>query len=95
VVVPFRGLTAEAAQGVIEEFVTREGTDYGGVGVHLVDKVRQVRDQLERGEAVLVYDPGSNSCNIVPATGTWTPTTTPSGSSKPTCKPTRARPTGG
>ncbi len=95
VVIPFRKLSAEAAQGVIEEFVTREGTDYGGVGVRLPDKVRQVREQLERGEAVLVYDPRSNSCNIVPADGAWPPTPPPGGSSKPTCKPARTGASGG
>jgi hypothetical protein len=66
-VIPHRQLTVEALRGVIEEFVTREGTDYGGVSVCLARKVQEVRDQLDRGDAVLVYDHGSNSCNIVPS----------------------------
>ena len=66
-VIAHRQLTAEALRGVIEEFVTREGTDYGGVSVCLAHKVQQVRDQLDRGDAVLVYDHESSSCNIVPA----------------------------
>ncbi len=65
--IPHRELTPEALQGVIEEFVTREGTDYGGLSVSLSDKVRQVRDQLDRGHAVLVYEPETNSCNIIRA----------------------------
>ena len=66
-VIPHRDLTVEALRGVIEEFVTREGTDYGGVSVRLERKVQEVRDQLDRGEAVLVYDRRTESCNIVPA----------------------------
>ncbi|MHB8763249.1 MAG: YheU family protein [Deferrisomatales bacterium] len=66
-VIPHRQLTADALRGVIEEFVTREGTDYGGACVGLGDKVRQVREQLDGGDAVLVYDRETGSCNIVPA----------------------------
>lgn len=65
-VIPHRRLTADALRGVLEEFVTREGTDYGGRDVSLAAKVRQVRDQLDRGTAFVVFDPESGSCNIVP-----------------------------
>ncbi|MBI5018608.1 MAG: YheU family protein [Deltaproteobacteria bacterium] len=64
-VIPHRQLTAEALRGVIEEFVSREGTDYGGVTVCLAHKVQEVRDQLDRGDAVVVFDDDTNSCNIV------------------------------
>lgn len=67
VVVPHGKLSAEALLGVIEEFVTREGTDYGGVSVPLNVKVAQVRSQLEGGQALLVYDPETQSCNLIPA----------------------------
>jgi len=66
-VIPHGRLTVEALRGVIEEFVTREGTDYGGVSVRLASKVQQVRGQLDRGEAFLVYDADTSSCNIIPA----------------------------
>jgi len=88
-VIPHRDLSAEALQGVIEEFVTREGTDYGGVGVCLVDKVKQVRDQLDRGQAALVYDPDSNSCNLVPANGPRSAST----AFRKTGSPIKAQPT--
>lgn len=70
-VVPHRQLSAEALRGVIEEFVTREGTDYGGVCVSLSVKVEQVRSQLDSGQAVLVYDAETRSCNLVPAESAW------------------------
>lgn len=65
VVVPHAELTAAALRGVIESFVLREGTDYGDRDVDFETKVTQVRRQLERGEAEIVFDPGSESIDIV------------------------------
>lgn len=59
-------LSEVALDGLIEEFVTRDGTDYGAVEQTLESKKRSVRRQLERGEIVVVFDPSSESCNIVP-----------------------------
>lgn len=65
--VPPASLSAAALDGIIEAFVLREGTDYGEVEASFADKVRAVRRQLERGEAVIVYAPRSRSVDIVPA----------------------------
>lgn len=65
VVVPHAELSAAALRGVIESFVLREGTDYGDRDVDFETKVTQVRRQLERGEAEIVFDPGSESIDIV------------------------------
>ena len=64
--VPIDALGAEALRGVIESFVAREGTDYGAREATLEQKVADVRRQLERGEARLVFDPDSESINILP-----------------------------
>ncbi|MBX7191175.1 MAG: YheU family protein [Sandaracinaceae bacterium] len=63
--IPFDRLSAAAQRGVIEEFVTREGTDYGHVEVSLEDKAASVRRQIERGEVVLLFDPKSERVNLV------------------------------
>ena len=63
--IPWRELSAEALQGVVEEFVTREGTEYGLHDVELATKVAQVRQQLERGEVRLYFDPDSDSCQLL------------------------------
>lgn len=63
--VPFEQLSAAAQRGVIEEFVTREGTDYGHVEVSLDDKVAAVRRQIDRGEVILIFDPKSERVNLV------------------------------
>ena len=65
IVVPHSELSPEALTGVIESFVLREGTDYGERDVPFDAKVMQVRRQLERREAEIVFDPNSESIDIV------------------------------
>ena len=65
IVVPYAELSADALRGVIESFVLREGTDYGERDVAFETKVAQVRRQLERGEAEIVFDPDSESIQIL------------------------------
>ena len=65
VAVPHGELSAEALRGVIEAFVLREGTEYGAHDVPLDDKVAQVLRQLERGEARILFDPATESIDVV------------------------------
>jgi uncharacterized protein YheU (UPF0270 family) len=65
-IIPHRMLSPDALRGVIEAFVTREGTDYGAQEVPLNIKVFQVQQQLDAGTAVLVYDEATDSCTIQP-----------------------------
>ena len=67
VLVPWDQLSPSALQSVMEEYVTREGTEYGERDVALIDKVRDVRRQLERGEVVVVFDLATQSANLVTA----------------------------
>lgn len=63
--VPFALLTEDALKGLIEEFVSREGTDYGQSEHTLEAKAASVRKQLAAGKAVIVYDPATEGCNIM------------------------------
>lgn len=63
--IPHRELSAEALSGLIEEFVTRDGTDTGYTKGSLDENVAMVRDQLDRGEAVVVFDRSTQTCNIL------------------------------
>ena len=65
-IIPHQMLSPEALHGVIEAFVTREGTDDGSHDVSLATTVWQVRQQLAAGTAVIVYDEGTESCTIQP-----------------------------
>jgi uncharacterized protein len=65
VAVPYAQLSPEALQGVIESFVLREGTEYGEREFSLSEKRLHVMHQLERGEAQIMFDPQSQSIDIV------------------------------
>lgn len=58
-------LSPEALRGLIGEFVTRDGTDYGAVERSVEEKIDEVADQLRRGEARIVFDPETETTNIV------------------------------
>ncbi len=63
--IPYKQLSSEALQGVIEEFVTRDGTDYGEYEISLETKISQVLKHLKSGKAVIVFDQKSETCTIL------------------------------
>jgi uncharacterized protein len=62
--IPYQDLKAETLTAIIEEFISREGTDYGETEYSLEQKVEQVKAQLNRGEIVLNFDPETESCDL-------------------------------
>ena len=63
--VPWTALSKDALRGVVEEFVSREGTDYGNTIYSLDQKVEHVMSQLRSGEAKIFYDHDTQTVNIV------------------------------
>lgn len=63
--IPYDQLSPEALQSVVEEFVTRDGTDYGETEISLETKVAQVLAQLKNGKAVIVFDQEIESCTVL------------------------------
>ncbi len=66
-IIPFTQLPTETLDAIIENFVLREGTEYGSEDVSLSDKISQVRQQLKLGTALLVYSELHETVNILPA----------------------------
>jgi len=62
--IPVNKLSHEALQGVIEEFISRAGTDYGEVEASRETNFRQVKHKLESGSAVLIFDDETETTNI-------------------------------
>ena len=58
-------LSPGALQGVIEEFVTRDGTDYGDAEISMERKFKYVKDRLKDGSAVLIFDDETETTNIL------------------------------
>ena len=66
VFVPYEELSVEALRGVVEAFVLREGTEYGSRDFTLEEKLAHVYAQLERREAQIVFDPETETIDIIP-----------------------------
>ncbi len=64
-IIPHAQLSPDALQGLLEEYVTRDGTDYGDHEMSLESKVAQVRRKLDTGEAVILFSESKGVCNIV------------------------------
>ncbi|PKN69045.1 MAG: cytoplasmic protein [Deltaproteobacteria bacterium HGW-Deltaproteobacteria-12] len=63
-IIPANKLSAHALKGVIEEFISRNGTDYGAIEASWETSVKQVKEKLKGGLAVLVYDDETETTNI-------------------------------
>ncbi|MDP3977684.1 MAG: YheU family protein [Pseudomonas sp.] len=61
--IPASLLEADTLTCLIEDFVTREGTDNGD-DTPLQTRVQRVRRALDKGEAVIVFDPQSQQCQL-------------------------------
>ena len=55
--IPWQKLTPEALQGLLEELVTRDGTDYGEIELSTEVKVAHLRKALEEKRAVIAFSP--------------------------------------
>ena len=64
-IIPYEKLSQGALQGLIEEFVTRDGFDSGYFKKTLIENVEMVKNQLKRGDAFIVYDEATQTTNIV------------------------------
>lgn len=63
-VIPVHKLSAKALKGVIEEFISRNGTDYGAVEASRETSFQQVKNRLKDGSAVLVFDDETETTGI-------------------------------
>jgi len=64
IAIPYQRLSADALDAILEDFVGREGTDYGDYSYSLEDKKFQVLAQLKSGQATLLFDPVQQTCHI-------------------------------
>ncbi|MDX2368683.1 MAG: YheU family protein [Colwellia sp.] len=65
-IIPLEQINEETLTAIIEDFILREGTDYGVIDTSKADKIAQVKLQLQQGSAVIVYSELHESINILP-----------------------------
>lgn len=64
-IIPYNELSAEALQALIEDFVTRDGTDYGLVEMSMQEKSAYLLDLLKKGDLLITYNDELQSCGLV------------------------------
>jgi len=64
--IPLSSLSEEALSGLIEEVITREGTDYGEIEYSLEQKIRQLTSALRTGDAKIIFDLVHDHVDIIP-----------------------------
>ncbi|MEM8564410.1 MAG: YheU family protein, partial [Pseudomonadota bacterium] len=63
--VPLKHLRSDLLQALLEEYASRDGTDYGETEVALETKVAQLQALLEQRELVILYETDGEHWDIV------------------------------
>jgi len=63
--IPPNKLADEILVSIIEEFINREGTDYGKQEVKLDVQIKRDRSKIMRGDVLIMFDPKTESCNLI------------------------------
>lgn len=64
-IIPPERLAAQTLESLLEAFITREGTDYGMVELSLEVKLRQLKQQLDKGAVIIWFDSASESTQLM------------------------------
>jgi hypothetical protein len=66
VLVPPQRLQAEVLQALLEDYATRDGTDYGERELTTEEKVGRLKRQLDSSDLLILYDADSEQWDLVP-----------------------------
>ena len=64
-IIPLDSLERTTLERIVEEFVTRDGTDYGEIELDLETKVEQLLAQLHAGQIFICFDEATESVNLL------------------------------
>lgn len=64
-IIPSERLSAETLSNLLEEFITREGTDYGAVELSLEAKLAALQQQLANGSVFIWFDTASETPQLL------------------------------
>jgi len=63
--IPSERLSRDILGAVIEEYILREGTDYGVQEASLESKIKQVHRQIIQGDVLISFDPVTENCTLL------------------------------
>jgi len=64
--IPYDSLASETLMTILDDIVSREGTDYGDYDLSAEQKRQQAMNALKGGQAVLLFDTESETIKMVP-----------------------------
>jgi len=62
--IPWQQLQPDTLNNLLEDFVTRDGTDNGDE-TPVNRRIERARHALEKGTAVILFDPPSGQCQLL------------------------------
>ena len=65
VVIPFEQVSPAALDGILEEFITREGTNYGFYEYSVTEQLSKAKLMLVQGKVSIVFDAVLERCHII------------------------------
>lgn len=65
-IIPYDELSPDALQALVEDFVTRDGTDYGAEDISTKEKASRLLALLKSGDMLITYDEQTQSCGLIP-----------------------------
>jgi uncharacterized protein len=64
--IPYDSLAPDTLETILDDIVSRDGTDYGDYDLSAVQKREQALRSLRNGEAVLLFDTESETIKMIP-----------------------------
>lgn len=65
-IIPYQSLSVDVLQSILEEYISREGTDYGEYELSLEQKVQRLLPQVKSGDVLIVFDEITESVQLLP-----------------------------
>lgn len=63
--IPYQQLNEITLENLIEEYILREGTDYGEIEISLEEKSLQVLSQIKNNKVYIVYSELTESVTLI------------------------------
>jgi uncharacterized protein YheU (UPF0270 family) len=63
-IIPPEKLEPQTLLNILEEYISREGTDYGEVELSLAEKVKKLLPQVNNGDVLIIYDEVLDSIDL-------------------------------
>ncbi|WP_053979786.1 YheU family protein [Marinagarivorans algicola] len=64
-IIPPEKIQADTLNNILEEFINREGTDYGEIEYNLAAKVEKLKPQVLNGDILIVFDDQLQSITLM------------------------------